>query len=248
MLTSSHILMVRDWFIFACLAFALWAIQTLNLPRSPLHIRSANGNITAIPVFNLGATAFRELATWQLCNMDRDSRGRWELYRDSKCAHVYALTWDTTRLEILAHAPRIKVVFDIEDRGSPIQIRINRHLQLAVSAVAEVQSRFPIGTDFLRRINDICVDLPWFNATMAEVLPWYDLFREWHRLLSVKLISENPSLEDPVLLDHQPQFKAIEAHLLRGMDIISEILEIRVDPLFKDLVRKYEGTWCDWDC
>jgi hypothetical protein len=140
------------------------------------------------------------------------------------------------RLEIFAYTPEISRVFSVEDIVAPTKTKIDRHLWLAHWAVDEFESRHLAGRVYF---EDVCSLLPYFNATIAKILPWHDLFEQWYKTLSITSNSINADL-----ITHRDQLKRIEAHIRTALVPIHAFLDFRLGKPFQNLMVAYEVEGC----
>ncbi|KAI1162853.1 hypothetical protein F5B18DRAFT_362387 [Nemania serpens] len=187
------------------------------------------GTVTTTKNYSLDIAGLQQLAIWQLCDIELDA----------ECQCDCGSLSHKKRSEILEYAPGIHPILEIEDWEDPILTKINQHHQLARLAVVEFQSRFPIGATTLPSVEDVCVGLPRFNATMANILPWYDLFDNWDYALGIIRSSRLPAS-----VEQRQQLRSIQSHLRHVTDGINGIFKIREDESFEQLVAAYEDMRC----
>ncbi|KAI1434203.1 hypothetical protein GGR50DRAFT_695361 [Xylaria sp. CBS 124048] len=231
------------WLALAVIIFTL-ILFLGGSQRQPVENQDSevDSEVTGFPTFNLGPAGFRLLSTWQLCNMDKDRRWQWMTSGDDACVQVFR---DPIRLELVAYAPGVDIIFDLGDPKADTDTlaKIGRHLKLASSAVAELKSKFRIGPDFLRNSENICVDLPRFNATIAEIIPWHDLFAEWHQLFRVAMLSSY-SHNSVLFPGYETELQSVEALIQHGSDTVMRITKLRLDPIFEQKVIEYNQQGC----
>ncbi|RYC60323.1 hypothetical protein CHU98_g5886 [Xylaria longipes] len=230
-----HIL-VR-WLPICWLLYA--ALHSMDCPSPRAEKEDASAKRHTATNYSLGAVGLQYISTWQLCNFFEASCGWGPMCQGPDCLHFNSHPLFEDRLDILAHAPGIKHEFDIGESQYPIEARVSRHLGLARLARTELEYRFPIDVNTLQNIGDVCVDLPQFNVTVADILPWYDLFDDWDRKLGYKI-----SMQDPVLVKFKPELEYIHSYIRRAVNHVNQILNVRNGEHFKQLVTMYGEAGC----
>ncbi|KAI0479971.1 hypothetical protein F4859DRAFT_513470 [Xylaria cf. heliscus] len=221
-----------SWLMYAAFTFML-----SDPPHDTKEKTSAKNQVQASYI--LDAFGLHYISTWQICSFFETNCGFDGMCPDSDCSQFNSHPFHKTRLDILAHAPGIGYGFDIGDSQYPIEARISRHLVLARRARAELEHRFPIDVNVLRNVGDVCIDLPQFNVTIANILPWYDVFNDWDRKLGYKI-----SLKAPALIKYEPELEYIHRYIRQAVGYINQILDVRSGERFKQLVTMYEKKEC----
>ncbi|KAI1496327.1 hypothetical protein F5X99DRAFT_424772 [Biscogniauxia marginata] len=159
---------------------------------------------------NLGTHAFRELSTWQLCNLNPTY--------DAKCAFILTHTAHLPHLTRTSSgssssggiSERTEHIFSLSDDGAPLEVKMTRHAGLARAAIAEFEASLPFDLDsapfrphqnqhqYQRRDpqdgdaekqeekerdrpSSVCAQVRFLDAEVARLLAWEDLFWEWNR-------------------------------------------------------------------
>ncbi|KAI0437204.1 hypothetical protein F4803DRAFT_556227 [Xylaria telfairii] len=197
--------------------------------------------------YALGATGLHYLSNWQLCDLfrcgSRPPSGHVCMGADCWQANMSPL--HEVRLEILRYAPGISYDFNIgEAQHRTIEDKVARHFELARFALAQLRTRFPISANTLQDqdMGKLCVDLPQFNLTVAEILPWHDLFYDWDQMLD-----HYRHVESFVTINHDEQLAHTHSYIRWAVGHVSRILEVRNEERFKQLVMLYEAGCGSWD-
>lgn len=85
------------------------------------------------------------------------------------------------------------------------------------------------------------MDLPRFNLTVAEILPWHDLFYDWDQMLD-----HYRYVESSVVINHEEQLTNIHSYIRQAVGHVNRILEVREGQHFKQLVIIYRKAGCGW--
>ncbi|KAI0454982.1 hypothetical protein F5B21DRAFT_219087 [Xylaria acuta] len=187
----------------------------------------------------IDAAGLQYVSNWQICNYFGSTCDWQATFPESECLWYNINCLHTNRLKGLGHVPGIDYDFVRGQVPYAMKDRLSRHSELAQLAVARFESRFPVDVNTLQNIEDICVDLPRFDARVADILPLFDLFYDWRVRLNFII-----ALEVLALGGHERALRYISSHLGRAVDHARRILDARSGERFKQLVTVYEEAGC----